>query len=73
MAVDMPDQTDTRLLTLEELVAHQNAEIESLSDAVRQQWQEIDVLKKAVMRQRDRITELEEQGTGHDNTPPPHY
>lgn len=69
----MTDTSEERLQKLEELFAHQSAEIETLSDTVRQQWQDIDILKKAVMRQRDRITELEEQGTGHENTPPPHY
>ena len=69
----MTDTSEERLQKLEELFAHQSAEIETLSDTVRQQWQDIDILKKAVMRQRDRITELEEQGPGHENTPPPHY
>ena len=67
--------TKDRLQKLEELCAHQSAEIESLSDAVREQWQQIDILKKALLRQRDRLTELEEVGGGgvHENTKPPHY
>ncbi|EFL88364.1 SlyX family protein [Ahrensia sp. R2A130] len=63
-----------RLDRLEELVAHQGAEIESLSDQLREQWEKVDVLTKSFLRLRDRVTEVEEGGTGaHENTPPPHY
>ncbi len=71
MSQNSPDE---RLQMLEELCAHQAAEIESLSDSVRDQWSEIDLLKKALMRFRDRLTEVEESGNGpHVNSPPPHY
>ncbi|MEP1205740.1 MAG: SlyX family protein [Rhizobiaceae bacterium] len=80
----MTSSSEDRLQQLEELSAHQTAEIETLSDAVREQWQQIDMLKKALLRQRDRLTELEESagsgggggeggGGGHVNTKPPHY
>ena len=69
----MSDQINSRLQKLEELCAHQTAEIETLSDTVREQWEQIDLLKKALLRQRDRLTELEEASEGHENTRPPHY
>lgn len=65
---------DNRMQQLEELVAHQAAEIDTLSDQLKEQWEKIDVLTKAVLRLRDRVTEVEEGGSGaHENTPPPHY
>ncbi|MEE9313941.1 MAG: SlyX family protein [Rhizobiaceae bacterium] len=65
---------DERLQELEEIVAHQAADIESLSQTVNEQWQQIDGLTKAFMRFRDRLTEVEDSGTGpHENTKPPHY
>jgi len=71
-------ETDTnRLQALEELCAHQSAEIESLSDQVRQQWERVDQMTHALLRLRDRVTEVEETGGagggGHENTRPPHY
>ena len=75
----MTHSDDDRLQKLEELCAHQSAEIETLSDAVREQWDQIEMLKKALLRQRDRLTILEESGggegggVGHVNTKPPHY
>ena len=66
--------TEKRLQELEELVAHQTAEIDSLSSTVREQWEKIDGLTKAFLRFRDRLTEVEEAGTGpHETTRPPHY
>lgn len=65
---------ENRMQQLEELVAHQAAEIDTLSDQLKEQWEKIDVLTKAVLRLRDRVTEVEEGGSGaHENTPPPHY
>lgn len=69
----MPSLED-RIQNLEELCAHQSAEIESLSDTVRDQWEKIDLLTKSLLRLRDRLTEVEESGGGaHENTRPPHY
>ena len=63
-----------RFTAMEERLAHQQGEIDSLSQLVREQWQEIETLKKALLRFRDRLTEMEEAGSGpHENTPPPHY
>lgn len=65
---------ENRLHALEELCAHQASEIDTLSQTVREQWTEIDQLKVALLRFRDRLTEVEESGTGpHENTRPPHY
>jgi len=59
---------------LEELCAHQASEIDTLSDVVREQGKEIDLLKQAILRFRDRLTEVEDAGTGpYANTKPPHY
>ena len=59
---------------MEETIAHQTKEIEDLSSLVREQWQRIDELTLALTRFRDRLTEVEEAGTGpHENTRPPHY
>lgn len=69
----MDKKEEDRLQSLEELCAHQAAELETLSDTVRQQWEQIDGLKKAMLRFRDRLTEVEETGGGHENTRPPHY
>lgn len=63
-----------RLQKLEELCAHQSSELDTLSDIVRDQGTEIDLLKQALLRFRDRLTEVEDAGTGpHINTKPPHY
>lgn len=63
-----------RIQDLEELVAHQGAEIDALSEQVRQQWQRIDNLTLALTRFRDRLTEVEEAGDSpHVDTRPPHY
>jgi len=68
------DDLQNRVQQLEELCAHQTAELESLSELVRDQWEKIDGLTQAMMRFRDRLTEVEETGTGpHMNTKPPHY
>jgi SlyX protein len=70
----MSDPTENRIQALEELAAHQASEIESLSEQLRQQWTRVDELTTAMLRLRDRMTEVEEGGTGaHENTPPPHY
>ena len=65
---------DERLQELEEIVAHQAADIDSLSQTVNEQWKQIDALSKAFLRFRDRLTEVEDAGAGaHENTKPPHY
>lgn len=69
----MTDHLLDRIQKLEELCAHQGAEIESLSDTVREQWEQLDQLRLAMLRFRDRLTEVEETGGGHENTKPPHY
>ncbi len=65
---------DLRTQALEELAAHQASEIESLSEQVRVQWQRIDDLTASLLRLRDRMSEVEDGGSGpHENTRPPHY
>ena len=49
-------------------------ELDTLSKTVREQWEHIDGLTKSMLRFRDRLTEVEEAGTGpHEITKPPHY
>lgn len=68
------NNAETRLQNLEELCAHQGREIESLSDQLAQQWTQIEGLTKSLLRFRDRLTEMEEAGSGpHEITKPPHY
>ena len=70
----MSSESEDRLQKLEELVAHQSIEIETLSDTVSKQWMRIDELTQAMMRFRDRLTEVEEAGNApHEITKPPHY
>ena len=69
----MKNEIEDRIRNLEELCAHQAAEIESLSETIREQWHKIDGLTKSMLRFRDRLTEVEETGDGHENTRPPHY
>lgn len=65
---------DDRIRELEETIAHQSAEIETLSEQVREQWRRIDDLTLALTRFRDRLTEVEEAGDSpHVQTKPPHY
>ena len=69
----MSSESEDRLQKLEELVAHQSVEIETLSDTVSKQWTRIDELTQAMMRFRDRLTEVEEGNAPHEITKPPHY
>jgi len=67
-------ELEKRVQELEEMTAHQGAEIDSLSDTMSEQWKRIDELTTAIMRFRDRLSEVEDSGTGpHINTKPPHY
>ncbi|HNS45136.1 MAG TPA: SlyX family protein [Alphaproteobacteria bacterium] len=74
-----------RLLKLEMLVAHQDKQIEELSDMTTAQWKEIDFLKRKIDRLMSRIDDME-SGAADDKTgdtksvsemaaaeKPPHY
>jgi len=69
----MSDDLQLRVDKLEELCAHQSAEIDTLSDTMREQWTRIEELTKALGRFRDQLTEVSDGGGGHENTRPPHY
>ena len=69
----MADDVSERLRVLEETTSHQAMELEQLDETVRLQWEKIDELTKALLRFRDRLTEVEETGSGPENTRPPHY
>lgn len=64
---------DNRLVTLEELVAHQSQQIEELSDQLAKQWKVIDKLTHKLHDLSDHYSELEDQGGAPASTRPPHY
>ena len=69
--MNTPEQ---RLQILEEICAHQAAEIDSLSKTVQEQWGQIDGLKKSLLQFRERLNDVEDTGGGgFENTKPPHY
>lgn len=64
-----------RLLKIEQTLAHQDQQIQDLSDIVGQQWQQIGHLKKILSRTTERLESLEnpsEDGTITHEVPP-HY
>lgn len=66
---------ETRLAEIEQILTHQDQQIQDLSDMVNQQWKEIDRLKKHLSQARTRLENLEnpsESGTLADDKPP-HY
>ncbi len=66
---------ETRLAEIEQILTHQDQQIQDLSDMVNQQWTEIDRLKKHLSQARTRLENLEnpsESGTLADDKPP-HY
>ncbi len=67
---------EQRLQELEEICAHQAADIDSLSKTVQEQWGQIDGLRKALLQFRERLSDVEDTGAGgggFENTKPPHY
>ena len=67
----MPINQDP-IFKLQEIVSHQEQEIERLSDALIAQQKQIDLLKAHMARME---TQLQEQGIRRpdEETPPPHY
>ncbi|SOE17079.1 SlyX protein [Hoeflea halophila] len=66
--------TESRIVRLEELVAHQQAAIEDLSRQLTEGWKQSEKLRQELARLTDRFDELED---GADvppaNQPPPHW
>ncbi|MHA3977805.1 SlyX family protein [Halovulum sp. GXIMD14794] len=65
---------DDRLTRLEEMLTHQAATIEDLSEIVRSQADRIDILERRVQQLRERAAQAEAEG-GHvyGDERPPHY
>lgn len=64
---------DNRLVTLEELVAHQSLQIEELSDQLAKQWKTIDKLTRKLDDLSDHYSDLDDQIGVPAATKPPHY
>lgn len=65
---------ESRIVALEELVAHQAKQIEELSDELAKQWRIVDRMNEKVEILSDNYADLEDQGLGEPaNTKPPHY
>jgi uncharacterized coiled-coil protein SlyX len=74
--------TDNRLIEIETTLAHQEEQIESLSEIVAKQWQEIDLLKRLLQKTQAKIEDIE-AGAGDKKemsvseeaalNKPPHY
>lgn len=81
----MTGNTDEKLAEMQELLAHQDKQIQELNDVVTRQWDEIDALKKYMQLTKSKIQELEHnmseigQGEGMSVSDeagankPPHY
>jgi len=68
------NDTETRLVRLEELVAHQQAAIEDLSRQLTEGWKQSEKLRKELARLTDRFDELEDGADAPPaNQPPPHW
>ncbi|MGJ8569222.1 MAG: SlyX family protein [Hoeflea sp.] len=65
---------ETRLVRLEELVAHQQAAIEDLSRQLTESWKHSEKLRNELGRLTDRFQDLEDGAdTPPANQPPPHW
>lgn len=66
--------TETRLVRLEELVAHQQAAIEDLSRQLTEGWKQNEKLRNELGRLTDRFQDLEDGADAPPaNKPPPHW
>lgn len=65
---------ESRVVALEEMVAHQAKTIDELSDQIREQWTTIDKMTRTLERLTERLLGLEETSTeAPPVTRPPHY
>ncbi|MEP3437797.1 MAG: SlyX family protein [Hoeflea sp.] len=65
---------ESRLVRLEELVAHQQAAIEDLSRQLTEGWKQSEKLRVELARLNDRFQDMEDQtGSPPANQPPPHW
>lgn len=70
----MKDDLETRIMRLEEMVAHQQATIDDLSRLVGEQWQANERLRREIERLGETMEDLEERASGPvPVTKPPHW
>jgi SlyX protein len=70
----MSHELAARIEALEIQIAHQDATVEALNQAITSQWKQIDILTRQVTQLTDRIAAAEQSiPTMPGNEPPPHY
>lgn len=70
----MADNSEARIIALEETVAHQAKTIEELSDQLTEQWKVVEQTRAKLDRLTERFLSLEEQSLEAPAiTKPPHY
>ncbi|WP_421358501.1 SlyX family protein [Agrobacterium rosae] len=70
----MADDSENRIIVLEETVAHQAKTIEELSDQLTEQWKVVEQTRAKLDRLTGRFLNLEEQSLEAPAiTKPPHY
>jgi len=65
----------SRIEALEIQIAHQEATVETLNQAITSQWKQIDILTREMTRLTDRISAAEQSipAAPGNEPPPPHY
>ncbi len=70
----MADDSENRIIALEETVAHQAKTIEELSDQLTEQWRVVEQVRAKLDRLTERFLNLEKQSLEAPAiTKPPHY
>lgn len=70
----MADNSEARIIALEEMVAYQAKTIEELSDQLAEQWKVTEQIRAKLDRLTERFLNLEEQSLEAPAvTKPPHY
>ncbi|QCI96550.1 SlyX family protein [Agrobacterium larrymoorei] len=70
----MAEDSEARIIALEETVAHQAKTIEELSDQLAEQWRVVEQTRAKLDRLTERFLSLEEQSLDAPAiTKPPHY
>lgn len=70
----MAEDSETRIIALEETVAHQAKTIDELSDQLAEQWKVVEQTRAKLDRLTERFLTLEEQSLDAPAiTKPPHY
>ena len=71
----MADKMEERIQALEEMVAHQDATIQDLSDVISKQWDSLQSYSVVVERLKARMSDIEDsvEQTPEANVKPPHW